>query len=65
MTDVQKLKYDLALNGALAKALSNENGVSDEKLLKDMLEDFKEFYRGYNTFKELNFAEAFEYINEG
>ena len=65
MTDVQKLKYDLAMNCALVKALSREDVVTDKKLLIDMLEDFKEFYRGYNTFKELNFGEAFEYLHEG
>ena len=53
------------MNCALAKALSGEDVVSDEKLLRNMLEDFKEFYRGYNTLKELNFNEAFDYVNEG
>ena len=65
MTDIQKLKYDLALNCALVKALSREDSVSDDKLLLDMLEEFKEFYRGCNVKKDLNFDEAFEYINEG
>lgn len=65
MTDIQKLKYDLAMNCALAKVLSRDDVVTDKDFLKEMLEEFKEFYRGYNTDKELNFDEAFEYIREG
>lgn len=65
MTEVQKLKYDLAMNCALVKVLSRDDIADDKKLLKEMLEEFKEFYRGYNTVKGLNFDEAFEYIREG
>lgn len=65
MNDVQKLKYDLALNCALVKVLSREDVKTDDDLLKSMLEEFKEFYRGYNTVKELNFDEALDYIREG
>ena len=49
MTDTQKLKYDLALNCAIAKVLSRDDVVTDEDFLREILEEFKEFYRGYNT----------------
>lgn len=63
MADIQKLKYDLAMNCAFIKALRS-NATKDNKLLEIMTEGFKEFYRGCNEYSELNLAEALELMNQ-
>jgi len=63
MNDMQKLKYDLAMNCAFIKALRS-NATDDKKLLETMAEGFKEFYRGCNGYSALNLNEALEHMNQ-
>lgn len=63
MNDIQKLKYDLAMNCAFIKTL-HSNVVDDKKLLESMTENFKEFYRGCNEYKELCLDEAVDYMKQ-
>lgn len=63
MTDIQKLKYDLAMNCAFIKALRS-NATDDKELLETMTKNFKEFYRGCNEYKNLSLDEAVDYMNQ-